>query len=386
MSTSLLLLLAAANFAVGMGALGVVGLVSPLAGAFGIAPPTAAWMVSLYAMVYAVSSPLLVALTGGVDRARVLVIGLLVFGAGALGAALAPDFAMLLLARAAMAIGGGLISPVAASVAMALTAPERRGRALSLVFGGLTVSQAIGVPICTWLGYAFGWQAAFLLVAALALPCALLLHRLVPRAIAVPATSLATLGTVLTTPRLLLALGYTVLFLGAAYALHTYLGPFAEAVHGLGRDGVTGLLLVFGLGAVGGNAIGGWLADRIGPVRTLVLLGLCQAAIMLPLTLAPITPTHLFVIVAIWSVIGWAFSVPQQLRLSALAPPLTPVLFALNAACISVGASLGGVAGGVALREFGYAALGPTGALLALLAVGSLWLVARMRVQPAGRA
>jgi predicted MFS family arabinose efflux permease len=54
------------------------------------------------------------------------------------------------------------------------------------------------------------------------------------------------------------------------------------------------------------------------------------------------------------------------------------VLFALNAACIYAGASLGGIAGGLALDRYGTAALGPTGALLSLIAVASLPLVARL--------
>jgi len=378
MRRGVLLLLAAANFATGMGALGVVGLVGPVGADFALSPAEAAWMMSLYALVYAVAAPCLVSLTGALDRARVLVAGLTLFGLGALAAALAPGFTVLLLARASMAIGGALVTPVAASVGVALSQPERRGRALALVYSGLTLAQALGVPACAWLAYAYGWRSAFLVVAALALPMAALLAWRLPRGIAVPPVGLRTLGAVLATPRLLLALGFTVLFLGGAYAFHTYIGPYAEIRHGLARDGVTALLFAAGLGAVLGNALAGWLADRLGPVRTLALLGILQALLLLPLTLVPLPLPALFLGVVLWSMAGWTFGVPQQLRLAALAPAMTPVLFALNAACIYAGASLGGIAGGAALDRFGTAALGPTGALLSLLAVVSLPLVAWM--------
>jgi predicted MFS family arabinose efflux permease len=378
MSNPLLLLLAFANFAVGMGAFGVIGLLLPVGAAFALSPSQASWMMGLYALVYAFSSPLLVALTGALDRARVLVGGTLIFGLGAVLAAVAPDYSTLLGARALMALGGGLVTPVGAAIGVAAMPPEHRGRALAVVFGGLSLAQALGVPACAWLGFALGWRFAFALVAALTLAAGLLLHRLAPRGLAVPRTTLASLGQVLASPRLLLAVGFTALFLGGAYVLFTFLGPFAAARFGFGRDGVTALLLVFGLGAVAGNALGGFLTDRIGPARTLALLGVGQCATLVPITLLPLPVEAVFALVALWSVACWAFMVPQQARLAAMAPPLTPVLFALNAAAIYLGGSIGSASGGVALRAFGFAALGPAGAVLVLLSLLSLAVVARL--------
>jgi len=378
-NTPLLLALAAANFAIGMGAFGVIGLLTPVAAGFDLTPSAAGWMMSLYALVYAIASPVLVALTGRIDRAGILVGGLALFGLGAAAAALAPDFPSLLAARAVMAVGGGFITPVSAAIGVALSPPAQRGRALALVFGGITLAQAVGVPACAWLGYALGWRSAFALAALLAALCAVLLYRQVPRGLTVPRTTLASLGTVLATPLLVLALGFTVLFLGGAYVLYTFLGPFAEARYGLGRDGVTGLLLVFGGGAVVGNMLGGWLADRIGPQRCLAVLGVAQGGLALALTLLPLSQAGLFVLVGLWSVAGWAFSVPQQLRLAGLAPALTPVLFALNAAAIYLGGALGASVGGAVLRGPGFWALGPAGAVLVGLGLVSLAVVARLR-------
>ncbi|MBR0656616.1 MFS transporter [Plastoroseomonas arctica] len=382
MRNPVLLLIAFGNFAVGMGAFGVIGLLTPVAGAFAIPPSEAAWMMSLYALVYALTSPVLVALTGRFDRAFILTGGLVVFAFGAVLAAVAPDFTTVLVARALMALGGGFITPVGASIGVALVPAEQRGRALAIVFGGLTLAQALGVPACAWIGYALGWRFAFGLVAVMTFLCAGLLWRSLPRAIAVPPTTLASLGAVLASPVLVLAVAYTALFLGGAYVVFTFLGPFAEQRFGLGRDGVTALLLVFGVGAVVGNALGGFLSDRIGPLRTLVLLGCAQIATLLPMTLLPLPMTGLFVLVLLWSVACWAFMVPQQARLAALAPPLTPVLFALNAAAIYLGGSVGSVTGGQVLRGFGFEALGPAAAGLVLVGLGSLALVASMQRRP----
>lgn len=370
----LLPLLGLANFAAGMGAFVVVGVLSPVARDLGLTPAAAGWLMTAYAIVIAVASPVLIALSGARDRARLLVAGLALLGAGALAGALAPGFWPLVGARIVMALGGALIGPVTAAITVALVPPEQRGRALATVFVGLTLSQALGIPVGAWLGYALGWRAAFASVAALALVAALVLARRAPRGLASQPASLAVLGRVLVTPHLLAALAFTLLFMGAAFTLYTYLAPFLEARHGLGREGVTAMLLVFGLGAIVGNTLGGRLTDRIGAGRTLALLCLAQLALMPALTLLHLPVLATGALIGLWSIAGWSSHVAQQARLAALDPARAGVLLALHSSGIYVGGSLGATAGGWALTHGGPDALGPAGAalvLLALLSVGA---------------
>jgi len=371
-TTRQLWLLALANFVIGMGAFVVVGVLSPVAQAFGVTRPEAGALMSVYAAVYAIASPLLVAATGRLDRRLLLMLGLALFGLGALAAALSPSFTLLLGARALMALGGGLVTPVAASIGVALAGAGQQGRALAIVFGGLTLAQVLGVPAGAWLGYAFGWPAAFAVVAALSLLGLLAIALALPAGIAVPVASLASLGAVLRSGRLMLAIAFTALFIGALYVCYTFLAPLLETLYGLSRDGVTGMLLLFGLGAVVGNAVGGRLTDRIGPHRTLVLLCLAQSLLMPALTLPTWPVAVVGALIAVWSVFGWSFMVPQQARLAALDPPRLPVLFALNASAIYVGATLGSSVGGAVLKALGLHALGLFGAILALLGLASL--------------
>lgn len=369
---TLFLLLAAANFAVGLGAFVVIGILTPLAQGLGIDRAAAGSLMTSYAVVYALSSPVLVALTGRADRRALLVAALALFAAGALAAVLAPSLPWLQGARVVMALGGGLLTPVAASTAVAMVAPAGRGRALATVFGGLTLAQALGVPVGSWLGYAFGWRATFAVVAGVGLLVALALRARMPAGIAVPVVDLRALGRTLARPRLVLAVGFTGLFIGGLYVVYTYLSTLLEARYGLGRDGVAAMLLVFGFGAVVGNALGGRLTDRIGPVPT--LLGLCAVQVlMLPLlTAVPLPLALAALLVGVWSSCAWSFMVPQQARLAALEPPLVPVLFALNASAIYVGAALGSALGGWLLQAIALAQLGFGGAALMLLAAASV--------------
>jgi predicted MFS family arabinose efflux permease len=367
-----LLLLALANFAVGMGAFVVIGILSPVAADLGISKAQAASLLTGYALVYAISSPLLVALTGGLDRRLALALGMAVFGLGAPGAALSSGLVAVLAARAVMALGAGIVTPVAATVGVALAGAEHRGRALAIVFGGLTLAQALGVPLGAWIGYAYGWRLAFGLVAALAAGSAVAITFSLPSGVKVAMASLASLKAVLTSLSQTVAVSFTALFIGALYVLYTFLAALVEARYQLGRDGVTAMLGVFGVGAVVGNSVGGVLTDSIGPQRTLLLLCTAQLVLLPALSLLPLGLWAFGALVALWSVCSWSFMVPQQARLALLAPARIPVLFALNAAAIYVGSSAGSALGGLTLRAEGFTWLGPVGAALALLALASL--------------
>ncbi len=127
-----------------------------------------------------------------------------------------------------------------------------------------------------------------------------------------------------------------------------------------------------------GNAIGGFLTDRIGSVRTLALLAVAQAVLLTAFALTPISPPLFAVLVVLWSLFGWSFMAPQQARLVALAPQATSLVLGLNAAAIYLGISIGSPIASLVLANFGLAGLGISGGLLALLAVGHLAISARV--------
>jgi predicted MFS family arabinose efflux permease len=370
---STLWLLSLANFAVGMGAFVVIGILSPVAADLGVGKAQAGSLMTVYAVVYALSSPLLVAITGRTDRTWALVGGMATFSAGALAAALSSDLQAVLLARCVMALGAGVVTPVAASVGVALAGAEGRGRALAVIFGGLTLAQALGVPMGAWLGYAYGWRTAFGVVVLLGTVSAVAFALRLPRGIQVPVATLASLAGALTSVRQSVAVSFTALFIGALYVFYTFLAPFLESRYQLDREGVTVMLAIFGAGAVVGSSVGGMLTDRIGPRRTLVLLCMSQLVLLPSLTFLPLPLTAFAVLLGLWSVCSWSFMVPQQARLALLAPDRIPVLFALNAAAIYVGGSVGSALGGATLQAAGFTLLGPVGAGLALLALGSLY-------------
>ena len=377
-SRDLVLLLSGANFVIGMGAFLVIGALPPIARGLDLSPAQAGWILTTYALAYALLSPVLVSLTGAVGRRRVMAAGMALFALGAVGTALAPSLGALLAARVVAAAGAGLTTPVTAAVAAALAPPEARGRVLALVFLGLTVSGVLGVPAGAWIAYALGWRAAFWTVAGLTALATALLWVRIPQGLRFQPVTFGDLREVLGDARLMLAIAFTAVFLGAIYVPYTFLAPLLEARMGLGRDGVTAALAVCGVGAVAGNLAGGWLADRLGAVRTLLAVALGQVALMPLLSALPMPLPLAFALLLVWNAVGFAFNAAQQSRLVALAGPRTPVALALNAACIYLGAALGSAVGAGVIEGAGIGAIGAAGGVAGLLAVGHVLLSNRL--------
>lgn len=383
--TGSLAALAFANFAIGIGAFVVVGALSPLADGLSLSHAEAGSVMSVYAAAYAFSSPLAVALTGRLDRRTVVLAGMAIFLAALTLSAIAPNVEILLTARVLSAIGAGMVTPVAAAIAVAVSPSERRGGALAAVFIGFPLAMLVGIPAGSFIGYTAGWRAAFWVVVVLTVVALACVLWRVPR-IRTPATTLSGLGRTLTSPMLMTAILVTATMMTAVWILFTYFAPLLEGRMGYARDGVTFVLISFGAGAVIGNMIGGKLTDRIGPTRALVMIAVGSILIMPLFSLLPMPDAAVATLAFAWGVISWAFMVPQQSRLVSIAPESQNVSLALNASAIYVGTALGSAAGGAILAGLGLDALGWSGGLAALAVLCHILLSIRLARRRGGRA
>lgn len=377
-ASPILSLLALGNFVVGMGVFVVIGIVSPIAEALHVSKADAGLVITSYAIAYALLSPVGAALTGSLPRRTVLVGSLGLFCLGTLLSAVSTTLTMLALSRLLVALGAALYTPLSAGVAVAIAPVEERGRALAKVFAGMTMAQVAGVPLGAWMAYRFGWHAPFFLVAALSAVCAGVLLRFIPRNIHVPAGSVSTILGALTNLRLMVAVTFTATLMCSVYIVFTFFGPIIETSTGAEAGLLPVYFMLFGLGAVAGNFIGGFLSDRFGPLKTLVLVCLAHM-VMLPLfAVMPWNPWLLGLIVMLWSSFAWCFMPPQQSRLVTIAPAAPALALALNAAMIYAGIAIGSAIGARLLDWKGLSILGLAAGISAAVALVHLLVSDRL--------
>lgn len=363
-----ILLLALGMFALGTDALVVAGVLPEIARETRVSESLAGQLVTAFTLTYGLSAPVLAVLTNRWPRQRVLIVALGAFSLANLGSALAPNFPLLLLTRLSAGCCAATYSPLAYATATQLSSAEKRGQALALVVSGFTLATVLGSPLGTWIGEHLSWRLSFALVAALAGGvCVVLLCSQLPSAAAQLSLSLKTRLAPMREPRLMLALCPTLLSSLGFYLVYTYIAPLLK--QGLHTSDISGLLIIAGLGSVGGNWLGGNVADRFGATRALVyslsLLTLLLA--LLPLATRDLLPG--LPALLLWGAAGTSFFTPQQHRLLRLAPRHTNVILALNNAAFYLGTAGGATLGGVALHFLPVMQLGWVGASSAFLAL-----------------
>jgi predicted MFS family arabinose efflux permease len=370
-------------FAIGTTEFVIVGLIPTIAASLGVSVPSAGLLVSLYALGVAVGAPMLTALTGRIPRKQLLLGLMVLFTIGNLLAWLAPGYALLMAARVLTGLAHGVFFSIGSTIATSLVPKEKAASAIALMFSGLTVALVTGVPLGTFIGQRFGWQATFLAVSLLGVIAIAGSALLVPRHIAgSKPSSLPAQLAVLRKPRLLLVYAMTTLGYGGTFIAFTYLAPILQEVSGFAAPAVSLVMLVYGVSVAAGNIWGGRLADRKGPVRALQIVFGLLALVLLVLTFT--APYKLLVLATVlaWGAVAFGNVPGLQVyvvqRAERDAPKAVDVASGLNIAAFNVGIALGAWGGGLIVDRLGLMATPWIGALVVLGALALTTLAGRL--------
>jgi DHA1 family inner membrane transport protein len=386
-------LMALGTFALGTDAFVISGVLSKVATGLDVSLGTAGLLITFFSAVYAVSAPVSAVLTANMGRKRVMQLALTIFIVANVLAAIAPGYGIMVAARVLAAIGAGLYTPSATAAASTIAKPEERGRALTTVLSGLTIANAIGVPLGTLIGQAIDWRITFAIVAALG---AIALGGLTHSLGAIPSPGVASLrervsaATIKGVPGTLLSNTVTIC---GIFTLYVYLAWFAGRVGGLTGSALTLIYLVFGVTAVVCGFSAGWLIDHIAPARVAAfsLAGLVVVHVAFLVVAwagngsATGSTTAAYVlgcVVALWGLTSWLFNPAQQKRLVTVAGSRAPVVLSLSASSLYTGQALAGVVGGL-LVAHGPVSLAIAAAVCVLIGLVVHLFWARSEILPA---
>jgi predicted MFS family arabinose efflux permease len=375
--------LALGTFAIGTEGFMIAALLTTIAADIRVSVAQAGLLVSIFALAYAASSPVLTALTGRVDRRHLLIASMSLFAVLNLLAATSHSFGALAAARVLLAFAAGIYTPNANALAGALVPAQHRARAIAIVNGGLTAAIALGVPLGAVVGERLGWRMTFVGVGVLsALGAGGLAHGL-PRGVgaALVTASLADRVRAVRGPGVARTLAVTTMWATGTYAVYTYVAPLLYAATTLRGSQIGLALFTWGAAAGLGLFVSGNATDRFGTKLVLrgSLAGLVAGLSGLALVANVLSPAQalvpVIVALTVWGMSAWAFFPAQQTRIIEIVGLASaPVALSLNASFMYLGFSLGAALGGFSLLHVGPRDLGFVGATCELLALAVLFL------------
>ncbi|MDI9892861.1 MFS transporter [Microbacterium sp. IEGM 1404] len=344
-----LIALAVGAFGIGLTEFVIMGLLPEVATDFAVSESAAGWLISGYALSVVVGALGLTAATTRLPRKPVLLGLIVLFILGNALTALAPDYGIAMIGRIIAALCHGAFFGIGAVVAAGLVAPEKKAGAIALMFTGLTAANVFGVPFGTFLGQQFGWRSTFWVIAGIGILAFIGILTLVPK---LPrpdaAVRLRHELRAFRSGQVWVSLVVTVLAYGGMFGGFTYIAYTLTEVSGFDSGAVPWLLVLFGIGLVIGNAVGGRLADRSIDGTLLVAVSVLFVVLV---AFAALATSGIAAIVALFLMGGFGFAtVPAlQSRTMVYAGSAPTLASGANIGAFNVGNALGAWAGGIGI-------------------------------------
>jgi DHA1 family inner membrane transport protein len=367
-----LIALALGGFGIGLTEFVIMGLLPEVAADFQVSEATAGWLISGYALAVVVGALVLTAAVTRFERKPVLAVLLVLFIAGNLVSAIAPDYGMMMVGRIIAALAHGAFFGIGAVVAADMVAPTKKAGAIAIMFTGLTAANVLGVPFGTMLGQAAGWRSTFwaiTVIGAIALAGILALVPKTGHGDTTPGTLRSELGA-FRSGQVWLSILVTILGYGGMFGAFTYIAFTLTEVSGFAASTVPWLLIVFGVGLFVGNTIGGKAADR-NVDRTLVVVLSVLMVVLVGFALTAGNQVLTVVSIVLMGGFGFATVPGLQMRVMKYASSAPTLASGANIGAFNVGNALGAWLGGVTIT----AGLGYTSPIWAGAGITLLGLV-----------
>jgi len=369
------------NFVTGTSVLAPAGMLPELSAGLGVGIRDAGLLITFGAVVLCIGSPLSAWLTSRIDRRLLLTATLLVLALGNLVSAVAPNYAVLLLARLVMLAVGALYTPQSAGTVALIVPPEKRGGAMAYVFLGWSLAVALGVPLVTFAASHLGWREAYAVVGAIGLVAFALLWARLPGGLRAAPVDLKTWAAVGRNRRILALLGVSSLQTSGQFVVFTYFGPLLTGLTGAGPAEIGLVFALYGVFGFVGSVIASRIVDRWGSYNTSALFTSLMLAGIVGWSLGAGHFAVMAAAVAVWGLGFAASNSMQQVRLLTADPALAGASVSLNTSVLYIGQAVGSAVGGVLFAAGLLQVNGYVSTAMMALALGVLLIATREKLR-----
>ncbi|WP_397538058.1 MFS transporter [Rummeliibacillus pycnus] len=349
----LILTLTLLTFVLGTSEFVIVGILTDISSSLHITNAQAGTLISAFAITFAIATPLVMSATSHFPKRKwmLFLIGFFII-LNAL-CVISTSYIMLLVLRMMTAIVTGVLISLAMIVASETMPIEKRGIAISFVFGGFTLANVVGVPVGTVIAESYGWNATFMLTTSLGVLAFLASFFVLPNKLSQTRSSIRDQFSLLTKPRILMAFFIPALGFGATYVVFTFLVPILKGME-VPNHSISLILFGYGFISIFSNILAGKIASHnaIGRLRFVFLV---QAVVLISLFW---TTNHYILGLAnigLMSLMSILLTTSTQLYLIDLAgiyqPKATGLAASLMPVASNVGIAFGSALGGIVYHQ-----------------------------------
>ncbi|MGC6588827.1 MFS transporter [Paenibacillus sp. Dod16] len=340
-------MLALISFLVGTSQFSIVGMLDQVAASASVSVSTAGQLITVFALGNAVGTPLIMIVTAKMNQRNQLLMALGIIVLGIAFMLVLPGFGFLMVSRVIIGIGTGVFVVSAYAIAAKLASPGRQGGAMSTVAMGYSSSLVFGVPIGRIVAASYDWKSIFWAIGILSLLAVFVVASTIPSLIGDSAVPLRNRFSHLKNPRITITLAVTFFVFINYSVINTYIAPYLTSALPTMTDQISFILLAMGIASLVGSRLGGFMADRLGTIRTISMSMVVQIVALVLLAINPGWIVVTIPLLMIWEIACWTFGPTQNLNLVSLAPEASGILLSLNSSFVQLGFAAGAGIGGV---------------------------------------
>lgn len=344
----------ATMFVIGTDTFLVAPMLPTLAATFDVSTDVSGWMVSAYALGFALFGLVVGPFSDGRDRRMILLIGFAGFTIATALCGVAQNFWMMIAFRLLAGVFAAFVTPQIWASIPVLVKPEQIVRTMGFAGAGMSVSQVVGVPIGGSLA-AVSWQTPFWVIGGLSALAWLVLFRVFP---SVPSTRpeggggfLSVYTSLFSSPTFRLYMLAYLVYQTGVFETFSFIGTWLHQDFGLGVAVISACVASLGVAMALTSIFGSHVIKRVGEKRMLAIgvLGVLVAYAAVPF--APNVPTAVVLLA-----VGSAFlGINYPLLMSSLLSQTTAArgtVSSLATTALYAGTTIGGLVGGVLLLRF----------------------------------
>jgi DHA1 family putative efflux transporter-like MFS transporter len=324
-----IILLAVVCFILGTSEFVIVGVLDKIALSTDLSIAQAGQLITVFALTVSIGTPVIIHFASRMDQRNLLILAIAFVVVSSVMMMASSSYPLLLLSRMGMAMGVGVFNVYSFIVATRLADPDKKSSAVATVTLGFNAALIIGLPIGRTVTAVFGWKAIFGFSAVLGFISIFAVKKFIPSYPGEKPSPFRDQLLLLKKTTIILSLLTSTFWIIGYSTLYSYITPYLQRTTGMQDKMLSITFLIFGIATLAGNKTGGFLGDKIGVTKTIVISLVTNATMLVLLSLFPGAVYITFSLLVIWGMAAWLPGPLFRYSIIALAPESPGVILSL---------------------------------------------------------